>query len=506
MHQVINAEEEEERNTSSSGGEGAACKKVSSSSSDGAHSLSRKRPGNDFHDYDAPSLPDPKESGDNDSPSSDSPQEGVCTDSSSGGEETASFRIGAESPQNKRKIVNTAAGVHKMARRTGPAGTTGDRSLSISNNLPPNIARSGGISHAVQVMVSSTTAAPSNAKADVQPSAESTTAFLATIAHSIESATGNAPMPMAATSAGFKPSSPRADPPVANHPSDPENDTTSCNKKEETKDGNFHHRRCGKRSVITIDNEYTTATSHGSSSSRTNDTPLVKPGNPRRCINARYHINEDDMMLTENILMCPFIFRSQEAVQCGALAECVQPGMLRATFSPTNKLRNVEMIFDAMGFCQQLERASGNEGMAQIIPNSLEMAMTAKPNSSGELAQVITLGTGPFQVVSVNESWTRLTGYTQLDVKGKDLRRVLLEGGETQRKREEKVEGLENMRTDMHDFEIVAKRGVCAASTNVHFDNMGKGFLNFMCSYPLSNLKDEITHILHVCQELPARE
>lgn len=41
-------------------------------------------------------------------------------------------------------------------------------------------------------------------------------------------------------------------------------------------------------------------------------------------------------------------------------------GMLRATFSNSSKLNNVEMIFDSMGFCQQLERASGNEGMAQV--------------------------------------------------------------------------------------------------------------------------------------------
>ena len=71
--------------------------------------------------------------------------------------------------------------------------------------------------------------------------------------------------------------------------------------------------------------------------------------------------------------MCPFTFRSLDAVWCGALAECVMPGMLRVCFSSNNKLKSVEMIFDAMGFCQQLEHASGNLGMAQIIPNCLEM-------------------------------------------------------------------------------------------------------------------------------------
>ncbi|KAL7526159.1 hypothetical protein ACHAXR_001351 [Thalassiosira sp. AJA248-18] len=192
------------------------------------------------------------------------------------------------------------------------------------------------------------------------------------------------------------------------------------------------------------------------------------------------------MIITDDVLMCPFIFRSQEAIWCGALAECVQPGMLRASFSSTNKLRHVEMIFDAMGFCQQLERASGNEGMAQIIPNSLEMALT--PNS--EEARVITLARKPFPIVSVNEAWTAVTGYTQLDAEGKDL--SLLYG---ERAAEEGAAGTGSS----------VARGVCAASTNLHYDINGREFLNFMCSYPLSNLKDEVTHILHICQELPAR-
>ena len=198
------------------------------------------------------------------------------------------------------------------------------------------------------------------------------------------------------------------------------------------------------------------------------------------------------MIITDDILMCPLIFRSQEAVWCGALAECVQPGMLRASFSSTNKLRDMEMIFDAMGFCQQLERASGNEGMAQIIPNSLEMALT--PNS--EEARVITLAKAPFSIVSVNETWTRVTGYTQLDVEGKDM--SILHG--------ERTGSDACVRGGMppHDFENVAK-GICAASTNIHYDINGREFLDFMCSYPLSNLKNEVTHILHICQELPAR-
>lgn len=171
------------------------------------------------------------------------------------------------------------------------------------------------------------------------------------------------------------------------------------------------------------------------------------------------------------------------------MSECVQPGMLRASFSSTNKLRNVEMIFDAMGFCQQLERSSGNEGMAQIIPNSLEMALA--PNS--EEARVITLAEPPFKIVSVNEKWTSITGYTQIDAEGKDL--SMLRG--------ECTDGDAGI-FPHDDFQNVGK-GVCAATTNLHYDSCGREFLNFMCSYPLSNLSNEVTHILHVCTELPPR-
>jgi len=148
------------------------------------------------------------------------------------------------------------------------------------------------------------------------------------------------------------------------------------------------------------------------------------------------------------------------------------------------------MIFDAMGFCQQLERASGNEGMAQIIPNSLEMALS--PNK--DEARVITLAKPPFLIVSVNEAWTRVTGYTQLDCEGRDL--GILSGDRTDSSAGSRA-GL-----PVHTFESVAN-GQCACSVNVHYDSKGREFLDFMCSYPLTNLNDEVTHILHICQELP---
>ena len=171
-------------------------------------------------------------------------------------------------------------------------------------------------------------------------------------------------------------------------------------------------------------------------------------------IRAQYHINEDDMILMEDILMCPFVFRSHNAVLCGSLSECVMPGMLRAHFSSRNKLSSLELVYDAMGFMQQLERASGNEGTAQIIPGSLEMALT--PNTADAL--VITLAKPPFLIVNVNEVWTRTTGYTQMEVEGREYL-ALLEGDGTV------PAAADRTGKPLHKLEEVA-RGRCACSTN----------------------------------------
>jgi hypothetical protein len=188
-------------------------------------------------------------------------------------------------------------------------------------------------------------------------------------------------------------------------------------------------------------------------------------------IRAYYHVNEDDMVIMDDILMCPFVFRTQDAVLCGALAECVMPGMLRGTFSSRNKLVSMEMIYDSMGFMQQLEQASGSDAAAQTIPGSLEM--TLSPSNE---ARVITLAEPPFLIVNVNEAWTQMTKYTQMDVEGLDLF-GLLQG-------EEKAES-ETNGSPAHNLDDVVQ-GRCACSTRLHYDKEGREFVDFISSYPLT--------------------
>jgi hypothetical protein len=209
-------------------------------------------------------------------------------------------------------------------------------------------------------------------------------------------------------------------------------------------------------------------------------------------IHGHYYMNEDDRILMEDVLMCPFMFRSQDAVNCGSVSECVMPGMLRAQFTSRNKLHSLELVYDAMGIMQQLARASGQEGSAQIVPGSVEMALTPTATE----ARVITMAQPPYLIMNVNEVWTRITGYTQMDVEGKEYL-TLLEGEGTV------ADAKKRRGRPPHLLDEVTK-GRPACSTNIHYDKNGVDFIEFVCSYPLTNEEDEITHILHVSKELPS--
>lgn len=334
-------------------------KKVSSSSSSNdTRKLARTSASNDFHDYHAPSLPDPLLDSGGSSPESDSPHDGdsdhcvvtkhMCTDSSS--HDDINFLDSSNRGNQVTEQKNTSSKL--SSNTTSFADANGAMKIDFSK-LPPNIARSGGISHNV-------TAAVAVAAATTLPNG-----------HAQLSRAPAIPLPPFAGIGRKATINPSSNGDISHSHSDSKQQTAKTStsdtlsqlpanrpndRKQNGRDINFHSKHRGN--IITIEND--TASSQSSRQKY-------------RGIQASYYINEDDMVMTDDVLMCPFTFRSLDAVWCGALAECVMPGMLRACFSTNNRLKSVEMIFDAMGFCQQLEHASGNEGMAQIIPNSLEM-------------------------------------------------------------------------------------------------------------------------------------
>lgn len=69
--------------------------------------------------------------------------------------------------------------------------------------------------------------------------------------------------------------------------------------------------------------------------------------------------------------------KTDNAVECGAQCEVFSHGMLRAYFSPDNRIKRLEIVFDVMSFMQQLQRAVGR-GEFRMVPNTVSERVNRK--------------------------------------------------------------------------------------------------------------------------------
>ncbi len=417
--------------------------------------------GGEFHDYHAMPLPDPKlpEQGRRSASLSgdDSPEDSnsgddtkrISTDTSSGDNSAAAIK---ESGANKRLKVESSKTI--PARPVESAGFAAAKASG--SFLPQNIAKKGGIAHNVRPVVAMPPQKNGNARLALAP-AVPVPPFAG-----LGKRTNLLSAPIAVSNAS-----------TSAHPVDSDSNQASGGKQVETV--NVRAASSSK------DSDLANVAARGPSAaaalvsgpaviSGDIETSSSNSSRSKTQIRAYYHLNEDDMILMEDIIMCPFVFRTQGAVAAGALAECVTPGMLRAHFSSRNKLLSMEMIYDSMGFMQQLERASGSDTMAQIIPGSLEMALSPSSNE----CRVITLAGPPFRIVNVNEAWTKLTKYTQMEAEGVELFTLLDSCG---------TDGQPS--SPPYDMEEVTK-GRCKCTTRIHCDKDGREFVDFIASYPLT--------------------
>lgn len=484
------------------GGASAAGGNNKVSSSSGSDSGKNANASTEYHDYHAQPLPDPMlNDSEESSPADDSAgdsinsmngnangagQGKISSDSSSGDEDKST-----EQGSSKRRKVDDAHN-SSVAAETGMGNVDAnavspiaEAARAVRGGMPANIAKSGGISHNIRAVVAAPLPVNGNARLSTAPLITLPPFMGIGKRPAVSNPAPSAVVPPVASTIV----KPAAVPSMASMPQLPPTQfammaptavSLSTSRYSLSTSNSGVGKALASASVVGAVNLVPDA-----------DTSSSNSGSNLPQIRTYYHASEDDMLLTEDVLMCPFIFRSQDAVVCGALAECVKPGMLRAHFSARNKLVSLEMVYDAMGFMQQLERASGSEGTAQIIPGSLEMALSPNTNE----ARVITLAKPPFLIVSVNEAWTRTTKYTQMEVEGKELN--ILHGKLTN------PDASVRNGKPVHKFEEVAK-GLCACSTNIHYDKEGRDFIDFVCSYPLTNANDDITHLLHVSKELPA--
>eukprot|EP00597_Dinobryon_sp_UTEXLB2267_P016964 CAMPEP_0201114186 /NCGR_PEP_ID=MMETSP0812-20130820/78260_1 /ASSEMBLY_ACC=CAM_ASM_000668 /TAXON_ID=98059 /ORGANISM="Dinobryon sp., Strain UTEXLB2267" /LENGTH=396 /DNA_ID=CAMNT_0047377799 /DNA_START=38 /DNA_END=1228 /DNA_ORIENTATION=+ len=104
----------------------------------------------------------------------------------------------------------------------------------------------------------------------------------------------------------------------------------------------------------------------------------------------------------------------------GGFNTCRQIGMLQCQFDRFNKIVTIEMMFDVMGYMQQIQRASEISPESSIVPNTLDMAL-----QTSKEAQAIVNAKAPYQVLHVNDAWTCCNGYSQSEAEGCSLVKVL---------------------------------------------------------------------------------
>lgn len=61
------------------------------------------------------------------------------------------------------------------------------------------------------------------------------------------------------------------------------------------------------------------------------------------------------MLAAGDLVMCRYIMRTEDFEKVGALCSCVQHGIMQCRFNKQNKMISAEMMFDVMGFMQQLQ-------------------------------------------------------------------------------------------------------------------------------------------------------
>lgn len=123
---------------------------------------------------------------------------------------------------------------------------------------------------------------------------------------------------------------------------------------------------------------------------------------------------KDDMMVAGDIVMCRYIMKIEGTELTTPQSVCTQHGMMQCRFNKQNKITAIEIMFDVMGFMQQLQRASSSSPECCISPNTLDMALQPSMEARSLIKAV-----GDFCVMHVNEAWTQLTGTVQSEAEGK---------------------------------------------------------------------------------------
>lgn len=68
-----------------------------------------------------------------------------------------------------------------------------------------------------------------------------------------------------------------------------------------------------------------------------------------------YTCSKEDMIAAGDLIMCKYVMKIEGYQNVGCTIGCIQHGMLQCKFNKQNKIVAAEMVYDVMGFMQQLQ-------------------------------------------------------------------------------------------------------------------------------------------------------
>mmetsp|Transcript_17819 Transcript_17819/g.16089 ORF Transcript_17819/g.16089 Transcript_17819/m.16089 type:complete len:690 (-) Transcript_17819:567-2636(-) len=131
----------------------------------------------------------------------------------------------------------------------------------------------------------------------------------------------------------------------------------------------------------------------------------IKNNDISQKVKAQFQIDRNQMIVNDNQIMTKCNFSTINAVQLGARYEINLSKIIKAIFSPSNKLLSLEISYDVMSFMQQLRRCCSKHEF-QVVPNTVGIAQ----ERSSE-ARIIIESFAPFLVTYVNKDWCDMYGY-----------------------------------------------------------------------------------------------
>ena len=142
---------------------------------------------------------------------------------------------------------------------------------------------------------------------------------------------------------------------------------------------------------------------------------IASPINDGNFVRAQFYSLNEETICAGNRLMSKWYLNTVNAVERGAMLEVSNHGMMKAIFTPSNKLLTLEMTFDVMSFMQQIRKASGKNDF-EVIPNIYRVAVEMNPER-----RIVLSCAEPYQIVHCSENWGELYGFAKTDLIGKTM-------------------------------------------------------------------------------------